>query len=60
MKAESTGNNFIPEARASRGSGILEVLIATSVLTLGISSVIMLVFANQTLKLVNETSGEAL
>lgn len=39
---------------------MLEMLIAVSVLTLGISAVIMLVFANQRLRLESGTSGEAL
>lgn len=57
MKAESIGNK---KTYQERGSSILEVLIALAVLTLGISAVIMLVFANQTLKLDSETEGEAL
>jgi len=56
MRAESIGNKQSRE----QGSSILEALIALAVLTLGISAVIMLVFANQTLKLDSETAGEAL
>ncbi len=56
MKAELIGKKKLNRT----GSSILEVLIAVAILTLGISSVIMLVFANQDLKLDSETSGEAL
>lgn len=56
MKVELIGNKQSQE----QGSSILEVLIALAVLTLGISAVIMLVFANQSLKLDSETAGEAL
>ena len=56
MKVESIGKKPARE----QGSSILEVLIALAVLTLGISAVIMLVFANQSLKLDSETAGEAL
>ena len=58
MKALLIGNKN--EKRTKRGSSILEVLIATAVLTLSISAVIMLSFANQSLKVDTDTSGEAL
>ena len=52
MKAESLGRK--------QGSSILEVLIALSVLTLGIAASAMLTFANQTLKLDSDTANVAL
>lgn len=54
MKAQSTGNNN------ERGSGILEIIIAVAILTLGISAATLLSFANQTLKTDSGTSSEAL
>jgi len=57
MRAESIGSrNTISE----RGSSILEVLIAASILVLSITAATLLVFANQSLKLDSETSDEAL
>jgi len=44
----------------NRGSSILEVLIAMTILTLGISAAVMVVFGNQSLKIDNETNSEAL
>ena len=52
MKAELTTKN-------KRGFSIIEVLIAIAVLTLGISAVILLAFANQTLKTDRLTQIEA-
>jgi len=43
-----------------KGSSILEVLIAITILTLGISAAVMVVFGNQSLKIDNETNSEAL
>lgn len=54
MKALSTGSKY------QRGSGILEIIIAVAILTLGISAATLLSFANQTLKTDSGTSGEAL
>ncbi len=59
MKVESIGKKNIIK-NSEQGSSILEMLIAIAVLTLGISSVIMLVFANQSVTLDSTTSGEAL
>ncbi|NCN08173.1 prepilin-type N-terminal cleavage/methylation domain-containing protein [Candidatus Parcubacteria bacterium] len=44
----------------NRGFSVLEVLIALAILTLGISAAILIVFGNQSLKIDNETNGEAL
>ena len=56
MKEALTGKKQF----AKKGSSILEILIAVAVLTLGISAVIMLVFANQSLTVDIETGNEAL
>lgn len=57
MKAELIGSN---NSMRYQGSSILEVLIAISVLTLGIAASTLLSFANQSVKLDSDTSGEAL
>jgi len=48
------------EKTEAKGSGILEVLLAIAILTLGISAATMLTFASQSLELDTETSQEAL
>jgi|SRR3989344_315903 len=55
-KVASTGNNM----RMDRGSSILEVLIAISILTFGIVAATMLSFASQSLEVDTDTSHEAL
>lgn len=57
MKAESIGKfNKVNQ----QGSSLIEILIAVAVLSLGISAVILLVFANQNLKVDAQTNNEAL
>src|SRR3989344_5380631 len=55
-KAVSTGNNM----KMDKGSSILEVLIAISILTLAISAAVMISFASQSVEVDTETSHEAL
>ena len=47
-------------ARASNGSSLLEILIAVTILSLGIGAVLLLSTANQDLKIDSQTNGEAL
>src|SRR3989338_9787144 len=52
MKAELITNR--------KGSGLVEVIIAIAILSLGLSSAILLAFANQSLKISSVTNNEAL
>ncbi len=59
MKAELIINLSDTKCRTNRGSGLIEIIIALAVLTLSIGAVIMLVFANQNLKIDVFTNNEA-
>lgn len=57
MRAALTGNTM---ETIKKGSSILEILIAVTILSLGIGAVLLLSTANQDLKIDSQTNGEAL
>lgn len=57
MRAALTGNTV---ETIKKGSSILEILIAVTILSLGIGAVLLLSTANQDLKIDSQTNGEAL
>lgn len=59
MKAELITKNHLAVEPPSRGMSLIEVIIAMALLTLSIGAVIMLVFANQNLKIDVSTNNEA-
>src|SRR3989338_6227418 len=60
MKAELITKNHLVTRLPRRGSGLMEVIIAVAILALGLSSAILLAFANQSLKISSVTNNEAL